>query len=149
VVLSMILGILISSLETIFRIDLGKHAIDDFFQNYPLFLLFAAAVIAAPVLEELLFRGAMICFKKKSYFPFIFYMLTLVFGFYHITNFEITKTILLHSPILVAPQLIVGSLLGFVRIKFGLIWAMAFHACYNFVLIGPLILLKILKIPLE
>lgn len=147
--ISVILGILINSLETVFGLDLGKHAIDNFFENYPLLLLFGAAVIAAPVLEELLFRGPIIWFRNKSYFPIVFYTLTLVFGFYHITNFEITSTILLLSPILAAPQIVVGSLLGLTRVKLGLVWAIAFHACYNLVLIGPLILLKMLDIPLE
>ena len=149
VFINIILGLLIGSLDTVFGVDLGKHAMDDFFEKYPLILLFFAAVIAAPVLEEAIFRGPMILFRDKTYFPIMFYILTLVFGFYHITNFEITTTILLLSPFLVAPQIIVGSLLGYVRIKFGLIWSMIFHACYNLILIGPMILLKILNIPLE
>ena len=149
VIINVILGFLIGTFETVFGIDMGKHAIDEFFENYSLIFIFIAAVIVAPVLEELLFRGPMVWFKGTSYFPFIFYSFTLVFGFYHITNFEISRTILLLSPILVAPQIIVGSLLGFIRVKFGLLWAIAFHANYNLVLIGPLILLKLLKIPLE
>lgn len=149
VIINVILGLFIGTFETVFGIDMGKHAIDEFFESYSLIFIFFAAVIAAPVLEELIFRAPMIWFRDKSYFPFIFYSFTLVFGFYHITNFEITPTILLLSPILVAPQIIVGSLLGYTRIKFGLIWAIAFHACYNLVLIGPLIVLKLLKIPLE
>lgn len=149
VIINIVLGLLIGTFETVFEMDMGKHAIDEFFKSYSLIFIFFAAIIAAPVLEELLFRGPMIWFKDKSYFSIIFYILTLVFGFYHITNFEITLTIVLLSPILVAPQIIVGSLLGYVRVKFGLLWAIAFHACYNFVLIGPMILLKLLKIPLE
>ncbi len=149
VVINVVLGLLIGSLETVFGIDLGKHAIDDFFERYPLIVLFFAAVIAAPMLEELIFRGPMIWFRDKTYFSIVFYVFTLVFGFYHITNFEATTTIFLLSPFLVAPQIIVGSLLGYVRVKFGLIWSIAFHACYNLILIGPLILLKMLNIPLE
>ncbi|WP_281543145.1 CPBP family intramembrane glutamic endopeptidase [Maribacter aestuarii] len=149
VVINVVLGLLIGTLESVFGMDLGKHAIDDFFKRYSLIFIFFAAVIIAPVVEELIFRGPMVWFKNKPYFPLIFYILTLVFGFYHITNFEITFTIIVLSPILVAPQIIVGSLLGYVRVKFGLLWAIAFHASYNLILLGPLILVKMLKIPLE
>lgn len=149
VVASMVLALIIDTIQKLFEVDLGKHAIDDFMQKYPLSYLFIGAVIAAPILEELIFRGPMSLFKQKPYFHIIFYLLTLVFGFYHITNFEVTTTILLLSPILVAPQLIVGCLLGFIRVRFGLIWSVGFHACYNLILIGPFLLIQTLKIPIE
>lgn len=148
-VASIILGMLTGLLETVFSLDLGKHAIEGILENYSPWFLFFAAVILAPLIEEFIFRGPMAFFKGKPYFKFIFYALTLIFGFYHITNFEITSTILLLSPILVAPQISVGAILGFVRVRFGLLWAMAFHAMYNLVLVGPIIILQLLDIPLE
>jgi len=149
IVASIILGLTISALESLFTLDLGKHAIDDFFEKYPTIYLFIGAVVIAPVLEELIFRGPMVLFKNKPYFPVIFYILTLLFGFYHITNFEITTTILLMSLLLVSPQLFVGSVLGFIRVRFGLLWSIGLHALYNLLLVGPIILLKVLNIPLE
>jgi hypothetical protein len=53
------------------------------------------------------------------------------------------------SPLLVAPQLTVGVFLGFIRVRFGLNWAIALHAFYNLILVGPAILLKALNPPLE
>jgi len=146
---SIVLGLTIGAFEGLFQLDLGKHAIDDFFENYPAIYLFLGAVVLAPVLEEILFRGPMVFFKHKSYFSVIYYTLTLIFGFYHITNFEITSTTILMSPLLVSPQLFVGSALGFIRVRFGLSWAVGMHALYNFVLVGPIIVLKVLNIPLE
>lgn len=147
--LSVVLSIIIASLETIFGFELGKHAMDDFLHNYPVVYLFLFAVIGAPLIEELLFRGPMIWFKESKVFPFVFYMLTGAFGFMHITNYEMNTQTILLSPILVSPQLSAGLLLGFTRIKFGLLYAMALHAMYNLVLTGPIFLFKLLDIPIK
>lgn len=148
VMISILLGMTIGVLQTYTDLDLGQHAMDLLFEEYQVGFIFLAVVLAAPVLEELLFRGPMFLFRKSSYFGFIFYALTLLFGFYHITNFKITNTILLLSPLLVAPQLFIGMLLGYIRVRLGLLWAITLHALYNLVIIGPLILLKLLNIPI-
>jgi len=147
--ISIVLGGIIGVVETAFHLDFGKHAIDEALDKFSPWFLLSAAVVLAPLLEEFIFRGPMIFFKDKPYFKSIFYGLTLIFGFYHITNFEITTTILLLSPLLVAPQISVGTLLGYIRVRFGLWWAIGLHAAYNLLLIGPIFLLKLLDIPLE
>ncbi|AYN67981.1 CPBP family intramembrane metalloprotease [Euzebyella marina] len=146
--LSYLIGMVNAGLQNYFDIDIGKHASEDL-MNRSLLLLFAAAVIMAPVMEEVIFRGPLIFFKKKNYFNCIFYFLTFIFGFYHISNFELTTTTLLLSPLLVAPQLSVGIFLGFVRVKFGLLWAIIFHALYNFILMTPLLFMNFLDLLLE
>ena len=142
------LSFVIGLLESLFGLDLGKHAVDKVLEEYSLIFLFAAAVGMAPILEEIIFRGPMIFFRDKSYFSIVFWILTLIFGFYHITNFEITKTILLLSPLLVLPQIIVGGILGYVRIRFGLLWAIGLHAAYNLILLGPLLLATAFDVPI-
>ena len=149
IVFSFILGMIASLVEQLFSLDFGKHALDEILEEYPLSYLFLGAVFAAPVLEELIFRGPFIFFKDSKHFKYSFYAFTLIFGFYHITNFEFTTTVLLFSPLLVAPQLSVGLFLGYIRIRFGLLWSIALHACYNLILIGPIVLLKFLNIPIE
>ena len=148
-ILSIFLGALIGFLETSFSLEFGTHAIEAALEEYPPWFLFFAAVILAPLMEEFIFRGPMIFFKDKPYFKYIFYGLTLIFGFYHITNFEITTTILLLSPLLVAPQISVGAIFGYIRVRFGLLWAIALHAVYNLVLMGPVLVMQLLNIPLE
>ncbi|MBM1106890.1 CPBP family intramembrane metalloprotease [Aurantibacter crassamenti] len=142
------LSLVIGLLEPVFGFDLGKHAIGDALEKYSLPFLCFAAVVLAPVSEELLFRGPMIFFKDKPYFKFIFWALTLVFGFYHITNFEITTTILILAPLLVLPQIVVGAMLGFIRVRLGLLWAIGLHATYNLILLGPLLLATALDLPI-
>ena len=146
---SIVLGLLVSLFQNLFDLDFGDHVIEEALEKYPLYVLFLAAVIAAPIIEELIFRGPLFFFKKSKYFKYFFYISILIFGFYHITNFEITTTTLLFSPLLVSPQLSVGTFLGFIRVRFGLVWAIALHAAYNLILVGPVILLKLLDIPLE
>lgn len=147
--ISIVLAGIIGIVETVFSLDFGKHAIEGALEKFsPLFLAFVA-VILAPFMEEFIFRAPMTFFKDKPYFKYIFYALTLIFGFYHITNFEITTTILLLSPLLVAPQISVGALLGFIRVRFGLWWAIGLHAVYNLLLVGPVIVMQLLDIPLE
>jgi membrane protease YdiL (CAAX protease family) len=148
-VASIVLGLLIGGIENAFKLEFGKHAIDKALDEYPIWLMGLAAVVLAPLGEELIFRGPMIFFKEKPYFKYVFYGLTLIFGFYHISNFEISTTILLLSPLLVAPQISVGTLMGFIRVRFGILWAIALHALYNLVLVGPILILQILNIPLE
>ncbi len=147
--ISVVLGLCIGLLESAVSLDLGEHAMDLLIDQYSTYFIFFAAVILAPLLEELFFRGPMVFFKKSPHFWLVFYLFTLLFGFYHITNFEITPTVLILSPLLVAPQLCVGVLLGFIRVRFGLLWAILLHACYNLVLLGPIVFMKALDLPLE
>ena len=146
---SILLLIIASVIQYIFNIEVGKHAIDDLFDNNSEIKIFVLVVILAPFLEELIFRGPLLFFKNSEYFPIVLYIFTIAFGLVHISNFELTTQVLLLSPLLVAPQISVGFILGYIRVKFGLIWSMALHACYNMALIIPLLLVKLLDIPIE
>ena len=149
VAFSIALGFVVNLFQNLFDLDFGEHAIEEALEKYPLYVLFLSAVFAAPIIEELIFRGPLFFFKGSRYFKYFFYASILIFGFYHITNFEITTTTLLFSPLLVSPQLSVGTFLGFIRVRFGIVWAIALHAAYNLILAGPVIVLKLLDIPLE
>ena len=146
---SILLLNLASMIQNIFGLDTGDHAIEEMWDTYSLPMVIFLGVIVAPFFEELLFRGTMVFFRNSLNFKYIFYVLTLVFGYIHISNFEITTTTLLLSPLLVAPQIAVGALFGFIRVRFGLIWAILLHATYNLVLFVPFVIAKVLDIPLE
>jgi hypothetical protein len=146
---SILLLIIASVIQHIFNIEVGEHAIDDLFNNNSEIKIFFLAVIVAPFFEELIFRGPLIFFKNSNYFPTVLYISTIAFGLVHISNFELTTQVLLLSPLLVAPQISIGFLLGYIRVKFGLFWSIALHASYNMVLTIPLLLVKLLDIPLE
>lgn len=146
---SILLLMLAGVLESVLQLEMGKHAMDDLFDNYSVVLIFFLAVIVAPFFEELLFRGPLIFFKDSNYFKPIFYLFTIAFGFMHISNFEMSTQVLLFSPLLVSPQISVGFLLGYIRVKFGLIWSMVLHAIYNMVLVVPVLVMQLLDISIE
>ena len=134
-IISILTGILISPVFIIIEemgfINMENHAIEEMVKNYTKWQIVLFTVILAPLFEELFFRAPITAFKNPKFFKIGFYFFTFLFGFIHITNFEITKSVIILAPILVAPQILLGGYLGFIRVKFGLIWSIALHAAYN------------------
>lgn len=140
-IISFFLSILISILESFGVFSMDQHATTELFKDYSPPIIFLLVAIVAPVLEELLFRAPITLFcKNKKSFKIAFYAFTFLFGFIHIFNYELTLKILIFSPILVSPQLVLGGLLGFLRVKLGLVYAMLLHAFFNATLIIPSLL---------
>ncbi|MEO1621167.1 MAG: CPBP family intramembrane glutamic endopeptidase, partial [Cyanobacteria bacterium J06632_3] len=77
----------------------------------------------------------------QRYPRLIFYVLTLLFGAIHITNY--TPEALPLLPLLVLPQVILGLLLGFVRLRYGFLWAILLHSFHNSCVLLPIAVLKI------
>ena len=68
----------------------------------------------------------------KHFAPF-FYLSCLVFGLGHVTNFQpFSLTVFLLAPLLTLPQLFLGTVLGFVRMKYGIVYSVLFHFLINF-----------------
>lgn len=134
--------LIIASIEPLGIFSMEDHAVNKMFEDFSPIVIIVLAVIVAPVFEELIFRApiTLFCHHKKS-FRYIFYGFALVFGYVHITNYELTTNVLLISPILVAPQVLLGMLLGMIRVKLGLIYSMLFHGIYNAILVIPSVLL--------
>lgn len=146
---SILIVLLTSIIEGLFDLDMGKHAMDELLENTSVWMVFFLGIIVAPCFEELIFRGPLIYFRDKSYFKFMFYLITIIFGLIHITNFEISTKVLVLAPLLVAPQIFVGAIFGYIRIRFGLLWSMGLHAAHNLILFIPLVLAHFLDIPIE
>ena len=130
------LGVFSSILAVLGVYNPDTHAIAKLFEEQGALTIIFSAVILAPVIEELIFRGPLTLFNKK-YFKIAFYSLALLFGYVHLFNFEITTKVLLFSPLLVLPQIVLGLVFGYIRVRFGLLYSMLLHACYNGVLIIP------------
>lgn len=137
------LGLSIGLITEILGVDLGVHATEKYLRDYPVLSLILLAVIVAPVLEELVFRGPLTWFRNKSYFKHIYYTSIILFAAVHLYNFELSKEVYALSPILVAPQMVLGAFLGYVRIRLGLFWAILLHATYNAVLVLPVAMIKL------
>lgn len=139
-IISVLTGFLLSPFIAILGemgfVDLDSHKVDTFFKDMPLYKILLIGAVSIPVIEELIFRGPMTLFTNKKTFKIAFYLLTIIFGFIHITNFEINTNTLLFSPLLILPQLVVGFYFGFIRVRFGLIWSIFLHGTYNGLLIS-------------
>ncbi len=62
----------------------------------------------------------------------LFYLTSLLFGLFHVINFSGNFwLILLFSAILCSPQIIAGLILGYIRLKYGLVYAILFHMLIN------------------
>jgi len=97
----------------------------------------SALIIAFLVLLPL------ILLLKKSYlqkaqkyylqhFVLFFYLSCLIFGLGHVANFHpLTYEVLLLAPLLTLPQLFLGTVLGFVRMKYGIVYSVLFHLLIN------------------
>ena len=160
--ISIIIGIIYSS----GLIENDYHAFDDLNEKLNGLELFFAAAVLAPLIEETVFRAPLTLFRSPwriyrkidgqeerelqeihirafenpRVFRFAFYALALIFGYIHLSNYEIDTQILLFSPILVAPQILLGLIFGYIRVRFGFIWAIAMHSFYN----GTLVIIALL-----
>ncbi|WP_435139447.1 CPBP family intramembrane glutamic endopeptidase [Formosa sp. A9] len=134
--------IVFSILDILQIINFEDHANTKLFEEFPPYAIVLLGVVAAPIFEELIFRAPIPLFCRfTKWFPLIFYIFAFTFGAVHITNFEITRNVLILMPILVAPQILIGLFLGVIRLQFGLLYSMLFHAIYNGILIIPAVLL--------
>jgi len=161
----LVLMALVGGLEQLGLWDEDMHSLQKIFQEMEPVLIFFFAVIMAPLLEEVMFRlilrfrsnflilwsihigVALQLGQKRSllktarkvwdkFYDWVFYLMTMAFGLMHIMNFEPSLNIYLLAPILVAPQILIGINLGYLRVRFGLIWSILFHAFYNGVLMS-------------
>ena len=71
-------------------------------------------------------------------FKLVFYSTALLFALIHLTNYQLSLTVILLAPILVLPQFIGGILLGYIRLRSGFIWGFLLHALNNAILIIPI-----------
>ncbi len=147
--LALSIAVLNGSLAKIFNLELGEHATQKLFSQYSIWIIFLLVSVVAPCIEEFLFRGPLIYFKSSPYFKYAFYTSIILFGVVHIFNFEGDNELYYIAPLLIAPQLMAGIFLGYIRIKLGLMWSILLHATFNTILIGPILLQKIINIPME
>ena len=141
--------------ETAFRLPLRPTL----FNLLPLIAIIFVAInafstLSAPLLPALLvavllalffgLQGSRIRILQSFYNRFaliIFYAVALLFGAVHIGNYD--SGVWPFLPILVLPQVIIGLLLGFVRLRYGFVWGILLHAFHNGILLLPVFLIQI------
>jgi hypothetical protein len=155
-------GILLAVLESIHWIDAGVNENSSIVYRYTYLKLILLGAVVAPVTEELIFRLPLrykynylfrwtailvvsikhadkaTCEEKikacwDKYFKYFFYFIILIFGCVHFFNFSNYRNVWSWIIVLVFPQLIIGSILGYIRVRFSIVWSMGYHAFHNFV----------------
>ena len=72
--------------------------------------------------------------RFKKHFRWIYYFLSISFGFIHLSNFEnITLFHYLLIPLLTLPQLCSGFFWGYIRMRYGIGYSIGLHALNNLV----------------
>ncbi|MEO1731635.1 MAG: CPBP family glutamic-type intramembrane protease [Pseudomonadota bacterium] len=100
----------------------------------------AIALVAAPVSAVVLLKKPVPGFYKRL-FPVFFWLSSLAFAMVHLANYtEGALWILLP---LILPQLVLGTMLGYIRVHHGLIAAIAMHAMHNGLLFSLALLGKL------
>jgi uncharacterized protein len=83
-----------------------------------------------------------LCSNKRSlvktqklflkHFNIVFYTSCFLFGLIHLTNYQpVSPKLLLSMPIIILPQVIGGSFMGYIRMKFGIKYSFLFHSITN------------------
>ena len=110
-------------------------------------------VIIIPLVEELIFRyflrykGFKTRFITRKrwdrIFPFLVYLLSIFFGFIHITNYENENTLcFVLSPLIILSQLVGGFIISFIRVRINFIWGFYYHMIWNFLFVIALPLIE-------
>ncbi len=71
----------------------------------------------------------------KSRYNLIVWFSILFFGFMHIFNFDLSIKNLLLLPFLTLPQLVAGTVLSFIRLRFGFVFAIGYHISHNLLVV--------------
>ena len=158
--------LLLSALETFGLFSMENHKVVELLKTMPKSAVIFAFIIAVPLLEEIIFRlylryktNYLLRFfillfyvagkenkehiekriKKIWYkqYIYIFYFSAVLFGFVHVFNFNFDYKMLLLFPILTAPQIFTGIFVGYLRVRYNLIWGYFLHAIHNMILILP------------
>jgi len=75
---------------------------------------------------------------RKKYFPFYFHFTALAFAYFHLGNFSSGIQLLPFGLLYTLPQLTGGLIFGYVRMRYGLIYGIILHCCFN---LAPAVLL--------
>lgn len=127
--------------------------LDEYLPDEDIVLLLILILIVGPIMEELISRFPLrykrnylariidefindrIFNNWKYIFKYFLYVMIVLFGLIHLTNYKNTEPIFfLLSPIIVGSQLLGGIVLSYCRIKLGFIWAILQHSLFNLII---------------
>jgi len=124
----------------LFSITLFVLSIAEFYKSRAEIAVFLSILLVGFLSLLIIFSRNRIESYLSSRFNYFFYATILLFGLLHATNFTGNPyTILAFSFILGSPQLVVGSILGYIRMNHGLFYSILFHVVLNSTMLFSLI----------
>ena len=125
------LGLIAVLLAEVGLINMPENKFD---YGYVVFLL--GGVIVAPILEECIFRGFLSSIKNKKSFKWFYYISSVLFGLVHVFNYENSEDFIYTFWLVTSAQIFIGLLFGYLRVTYGLWYAILLHAVHNFVILN-------------
>ncbi|SMC60662.1 CPBP family glutamic-type intramembrane protease [Pedobacter nyackensis] len=151
--IAMVLGVIVAPIleEFVFRWHLRKPKLSVWFvlislallissftsNEYIKFFIFISLLVMGlsvfPVIEKLSREKVVKLFR--GYYVFLFYYTAVIFGYIHIINIKGLTVADLSFIIYISSQLFGGLTMGYIRVKYGLVYSMVLHGCFNAVAI--------------
>lgn len=166
-----LLMVVLSGLKAVGLFNADSNKLSLLLKTMPVWTLIFVMVILIPFIEELIFR-LYLRYKNNYFARFfifltlftgvknhdkietwvtdfwtkryliIFYFSALLFGYVHLTNYDYSILIILLSPLVIAPQFVVGIFCGYLRVRHDLVTGYFMHAIHNAIFLCiPLLLI--------
>ncbi len=163
--------VVMSVFESFGLFSTDNHAVLDMMESMTPLMFLLMAVFLIPFIEELFFRlplrnksnpaFRMVTFFSRlfgksvhqdmkrafesiyaNYYKIIFYSSAISFALLHVSNYEMSLSVLIFIPLLILPQLLFGIFGGYIRLKLGFFWGTCLHFAHNLIFLSiPMIMM--------
>ena len=99
--------------------------------NYGIFEIIIIGIFVAPIIEEFFFRYPLKFLVNKKYFNWIVYVISLIFGLIHLSNYIVDNSHKVFAPLIVIIQIYGAFMFSFIRLKYGFWYGVLLHMIHN------------------
>jgi uncharacterized protein len=126
-----------------FHLNLKPYAIT-FGLVFSLFFISSYWILMAMYIIYMIALLLSVYYRYVLSYAGVVYVSSIFFALVHISNYESfdVSRDFVFIPVLIGPQLMLGFILSYIRIHYGLVRAILFHGVYNGLLFIPLVLLN-------
>ena len=128
------------SLQAIFFLSLVDVSFSDSLTGLFIALLVGLLIIIAFWLMQRVRYQTRLPQVWERWFPLIYYYSAIAFGLVHYAAYGLEGHALWFAPVILAPHFLMGLMLGFVRVRYGMWYAIGAHALINTASITMLLL---------
>lgn len=97
--------------------------------EYSIILSIGIGIVVYSILNKRILKNITEFWLKNKLLNF--YASLLIFSFLHLKNYELTKELLIFSPIFILPRILGGILFSYIRLNSGILPAILFHSFNN------------------